>query len=123
MRVLVTGGMGFIGSNFVRLLLAERPGWEVWNLDALTYAGNPENLADLADKMVADGTPSATTRRAGWMCGRPDQWVAVPLNDTVKLSALPWLAASHVDGTLTSSVTYAVALGARVLDDSAEDDT
>ena len=47
-RILVTGGMGFIGSNFVRLMLRERPGTEVWNLDALTYAGNPENLADLA---------------------------------------------------------------------------
>lgn len=49
MRVLVTGGMGFIGSNFIRLLLRERPGWEVCNLDLLTYAGNPENLADVAE--------------------------------------------------------------------------
>ena len=47
--VLVTGGCGFIGSNFVRLLLAERPDWQVVNLDLLTYAGNPENLADLGD--------------------------------------------------------------------------
>ena len=45
--VLVTGGCGFIGSNFVRLLLAERPEWSVINLDLLTYAGNPENLADV----------------------------------------------------------------------------
>jgi dTDP-glucose 4,6-dehydratase len=44
---LVTGGCGFIGSNFVRHLLRERPGATVVNLDALTYAGNPENLADL----------------------------------------------------------------------------
>jgi dTDP-glucose 4,6-dehydratase len=48
MNVLVTGGSGFIGSNLVRLLLAERPGWRVVNLDKLTYAGNPANLADLA---------------------------------------------------------------------------
>jgi dTDP-glucose 4,6-dehydratase len=47
MNVLVTGGSGFIGSNLVRLLLAERPGWRIVNLDKLTYAGNPENLADL----------------------------------------------------------------------------
>src|SRR5512138_1467938 len=47
MNVLVTGGCGFIGSNLVRLLLAERPDWRVVNLDKLTYAGNPENLADV----------------------------------------------------------------------------
>ncbi|ACG75628.1 dTDP-glucose 4,6-dehydratase [Anaeromyxobacter sp. K] len=45
MNVLLTGGCGFIGSNLVRLLLAERPGWRVVNLDKLTYAGNAENLA------------------------------------------------------------------------------
>ncbi len=49
MKILVTGGCGFIGSNFVRLVLAERPGWEVVNLDKLTYAGRLENLADVAE--------------------------------------------------------------------------
>jgi dTDP-glucose 4,6-dehydratase len=48
-RVLVTGGCGFIGSNFVRMLLADDPRAEVTNLDALTYAGNPRNLEDVAD--------------------------------------------------------------------------
>ncbi|HVN77254.1 MAG TPA: dTDP-glucose 4,6-dehydratase [Thermoanaerobaculaceae bacterium] len=47
-RLLVTGGCGFIGSNFVRMVLAERPAWEVVNLDKLTYAGRLENLADVA---------------------------------------------------------------------------
>jgi dTDP-glucose 4,6-dehydratase len=47
MNVLVTGGCGFIGTNLVRFLLAERPAWRVVNLDKLTYAGNPESLADL----------------------------------------------------------------------------
>ena len=46
-RLLVTGGCGFIGSNFVRLVLAERPDWEIVNLDKLTYAGRLENLADV----------------------------------------------------------------------------
>jgi dTDP-glucose 4,6-dehydratase len=46
-KYLVTGGAGFIGSNFVRYLLAERPGTEVVNLDALTYAGHLESLAGL----------------------------------------------------------------------------
>ncbi len=47
--VLVTGGAGFIGSNFVRFLLAEAPDVRVVNLDCLTYAGNLENLAEVAD--------------------------------------------------------------------------
>ena len=47
MRYLVTGGAGFIGSNFVRQLLAARPDAEVVNLDALTYAGHLENLRDI----------------------------------------------------------------------------
>ena len=47
--ILVTGGCGFIGSNFVRYVLARRPAWNLINLDLLTYAGNPENLTDVAD--------------------------------------------------------------------------
>ncbi|MFM7541797.1 MAG: dTDP-glucose 4,6-dehydratase [Planctomycetota bacterium] len=47
MAFLVTGGCGFIGSNFVRLLRRAEPGQRVVNLDALTYAGNPANLSDL----------------------------------------------------------------------------
>lgn len=49
MKVLVTGGAGFIGSNFIRYLLHTRPEAEVINFDKLTYAGNLENLADLAN--------------------------------------------------------------------------
>ncbi len=45
--LLVTGGCGFIGSNFIRHILATKKEWSVVNLDALTYAGNPENLSDL----------------------------------------------------------------------------
>ncbi len=47
-RVLVTGGCGFIGSNFIRLLMAEEPDAQVVNLDLLTYAGNPRNVEDLS---------------------------------------------------------------------------
>ncbi len=46
-NVLVTGGCGFIGSNLVKLLRAERPDWNLVNLDKLTYAGNLENLSEL----------------------------------------------------------------------------
>jgi len=42
--LIVTGGAGFIGSNFIHLLVEERPDWRLVNLDALTYAGNLENL-------------------------------------------------------------------------------
>lgn len=45
--VLITGGAGFIGTNFLRFLREARPDWQLINLDLLTYAGNPENLADL----------------------------------------------------------------------------
>src|SRR6266852_1369023 len=48
-RVLVTGGCGFIGSNFIHYLLEKDPTVSVINLDRLTYAGNLANLSDLAD--------------------------------------------------------------------------
>ncbi len=49
LRVMVTGGCGFIGSNFVRYLLETAPDVAIVNFDCLTYAGNLANLADVAD--------------------------------------------------------------------------
>jgi len=49
--ILVTGGAGFIGTNFIRHTLSKHPDWRIVNLDAVTYAGNPANLADLAEKI------------------------------------------------------------------------
>ncbi|HPN73011.1 MAG TPA: dTDP-glucose 4,6-dehydratase, partial [Candidatus Omnitrophota bacterium] len=48
MRLLVTGGCGFIGSNFIRLLLREYKDIRITNLDKLTYCGNPESLDDIS---------------------------------------------------------------------------
>jgi dTDP-glucose 4,6-dehydratase len=48
-RLFVAGGAGFIGSNFVRQVLRERPDVHVVNYDALTYAGNPDNLRDVPE--------------------------------------------------------------------------
>ncbi|MEK7123042.1 MAG: NAD-dependent epimerase/dehydratase family protein, partial [Patescibacteria group bacterium] len=47
MKLLITGGCGFMGSNAVRYFLQQYPDYRVLNLDALTYAGNPENLRDI----------------------------------------------------------------------------
>jgi dTDP-glucose 4,6-dehydratase len=49
MRVLVTGGAGFIGSHFVKVALRTHPDWQIVNLDKLSYAGNLDNLVDLPD--------------------------------------------------------------------------
>ncbi|GAB6101031.1 dTDP-glucose 4,6-dehydratase [Thermococcus atlanticus] len=49
MRLLVTGGAGFIGSNFIRYILEKHPDWEVINLDKLGYGSNLANLKDIED--------------------------------------------------------------------------
>jgi dTDP-glucose 4,6-dehydratase len=48
-RILITGGAGFIGSNFVHYMLDNHPDYELIDVDALTYAGNPDNLAGAMD--------------------------------------------------------------------------
>jgi dTDP-glucose 4,6-dehydratase len=50
MKLLVTGGAGFIGSNFICYILQEHPRWEVTSLDKLTYAGNLDNLKDIQNE-------------------------------------------------------------------------
>ncbi len=90
--VLVTGGCGFIGANFVRFLLTERPDWQVVNIDKLTYAGNQANLADLADH------PSYTFVH-GDIC---DQELVNELFKRHKVQAVVHFAAeSHVDRSIT----------------------
>jgi dTDP-glucose 4,6-dehydratase len=92
MRILVTGGAGFIGSNLVRYILRERENTLVRVLDKLTYAGNLENLAELSDDprfefMQGDICDSETAR------------VAVEGVDVVAHLA----AESHVDRSIISA--------------------
>ena len=49
MKILVTGGAGFIGSNFIRYILGSYKNYQIINLDKLTYAGNLDNVADISD--------------------------------------------------------------------------
>jgi dTDP-glucose 4,6-dehydratase len=91
MRVLITGGCGFIGSNLVRHLLRTRPDVEVVNLDALTYAGNLESLSDL------EGDPRHHFVR-GDVCSRE---VVAELLARHRIEAVMHLAAeSHVDRSI-----------------------
>ncbi len=90
-HVLVTGGAGFIGSNFVRFLLQAEPQVQVINLDALTYAGSLENLKDLPD-------PQRHTFVQGDICDRElvDDLFARYTIDTV----VHFAAESHVDRSI-----------------------
>ena len=68
-HVVVTGGCGFIGSNFIRHVLEADPDVRIINFDCLTYAGNLANLADLANNVRYRFVRSDITDRE--RCGRP----------------------------------------------------
>ena len=53
LHLFVTGGLGFIGSNFIRHILSKYPNYKITNLDKVTYCGNPENLKDVKDELFS----------------------------------------------------------------------
>ena len=96
-RILVTGCCGFIGSNFVRFVLESDPAIEITNLDALTYAGNPDNLAEIADE------PALPLRARRYR--RPadgDELVADGKFDAI----VNFAAESHVDRSINDATPF-----------------
>jgi dTDP-glucose 4,6-dehydratase len=96
-HVLVTGGAGFIGANFVRYLLSHEPQVQVINLDALPYAGSPENLRDLPD-------PARHVFVHGSICDRAlvDELFHRHVIDTV----VHFAAETHVDRSILSPADF-----------------
>ncbi len=111
-RVLVTGGAGFIGSNLVRLLLAEREDWQLVTLDKLTYAGNHFTLAGALEhprhRLVVGDISDAVSVDALFAAGRFDL-------------VLNLAAESHVDRSIAASADFVLTnvLGVQVLLDAA----
>jgi dTDP-glucose 4,6-dehydratase len=95
MKILVTGGCGFIGSNFVRLHLEKNPQNELVNLDKLTYAGRKENLADI------EGNKNYTFVQ-GDICNREDVAKAMQGCEAV----VNFAAETHVDRSIEESEAF-----------------
>jgi dTDP-glucose 4,6-dehydratase len=96
-RILVTGGAGFIGSNFVRYLLRGYNGVQVVNLDALTYAGNRDNLSDLLAHPGHQFVPGDVADRA---------LVAALLKEQAIEAVVHFAAESHVDRSITGPEVF-----------------
>lgn len=111
--ILVTGGAGFIGSNFVKLMLEKHPEYKIINIDALTYAGNLENLKDI------DSNPNY-------------EFIKVDIRDREKIeeifksndinSVVNFAAESHVDRSIEEPEVFLTTniIGTQVLLDTAK---
>jgi dTDP-glucose 4,6-dehydratase len=109
--VFITGGAGFIGSNFVRYWMKQHPESDIINFDKLTYAGNPENLTEVA-----------TQPNHRFICGditQPEQVLAALEAGTDVL--INFAAESHVDRSIQDSTDFVRTnvIGVQVLLDAA----
>jgi dTDP-glucose 4,6-dehydratase len=113
--VLVTGGAGFIGSNFIHLLARERPDWRVVNLDALTYAGNLENLAEL------EGRAGYTFVHGDVARADDVEHAFAGAGERSPVSVVHFAAESHVDRSIEFGLPFVTTnvLGTQVLIDCA----
>lgn len=94
MKLLVTGGAGFIGSNFVRYVYKERSDWHITVFDALTYAGNEKNLAGL------------DAGRYSFMKGDICDQQAIDKTVAETDAVVHFAAESHVDNSLDSPLAF-----------------
>lgn len=108
--VLVTGGCGFIGSHFIRHILRVLPHWTVINLDKLTYAGDPTNLADVAEAQgCARGDSSSARYRfvRGDICDRKLVQDILQRGDPSPVDAIVHFAAeTHVDRSIEDASPF-----------------
>ena len=95
MKILITGGAGFIGSHLVRLFVKKYPNYTIVNLDNLTYAGNLENL-----KSVEDNENYSFVK--GSIC---DKQLVDRIMDGVD-SIVNFAAESHVDRSILDSADF-----------------
>lgn len=112
MKLLVTGGAGFIGSNFVLYMLKQHPSYQILNVDALTYAGNLENLKSV------EGNPNHTFIRADITDAKAmDKLIGQGVDVIVNFAA-----ESHVDRSILEPDIFVKTnvLGTQVLLDAAK---
>lgn len=110
MKLFITGGAGFIGSNFIRHILVKYPDYKIINFDKLTYAGNLENLGDVVHH------PNYTFVR-GDICDRAATDAAITGADAV----INFAAESHVDRSIEGAAEFITTnvMGTQILLDAA----